>query len=285
MRALVFVRITLLALCAVVLGACSTARIEPTVAPQPLPTLMPTRTAAPAPTVALQPTAPPDTGWLPAAQGIELRRLRPPAAPAPLSVVRIDPTRARFRVGYKPSGPQSIEAWADATGAVAVINGGFFDTANAATALLVQGGVAQGESYVGRGGMFTVDLDEQVGLRGLAAHPYDPGEPLQEALQGWPLLVGSAGVAAYTYEDGARARRSVLALDQAGNVLLIASAVPAFTLAELAAWLADADLDVAVAVNLDGGSSTGLVLQSGAVQERISPFVALPIVLLVLPAE
>lgn len=280
-----FVRITLLALCAVVLGACSAARVEPTAAPQPLPTLMPTPTGAPAPTVAPQPTAPPDTGWMSAASGIELRRLRPPATPAPLSVVRIDPARARFRVGYNPADPQRIEAWADATGAVAVINGGFFDAANTATALLVQGGVAQGESYVGRGGMFTVGPAEQVGLRGLAAHPYDPNEPLLEALQGWPLLVGSAGVAAYTYEDGARARRSVVALDQAGNVLLIASAVPAFTLAELAAWLAESDLDIAVAVNLDGGSSTGLVLQSAAVQERISPFVALPIVLLVLPAE
>jgi hypothetical protein len=287
----VFFRIGVLWLCVVYLSACSMARVTPTptVAPPtplPLPTLFPTPDTLPAATAApAQPTPPPDTGWLLAAPGIELRRLRPPVAPAPVSIVRIDPTQARFRIGYDPAAPQSIEDWAQRTGAVAVINGGFFDVGNTTTALLVQNGVAVGESYVGRGGMFTVGPDEQVGLRSLADAPYTPGEPLAQALQGWPLLVRPGGEATYTYEDGDRARRSAIALDQAGNVLLIASAVPAFTLAEFSTWLAGADLGITTAINLDGGSSTGLLLQSDSAGERISPFIALPIVLLVLPNE
>jgi hypothetical protein len=290
----VFFRIGLCCLYALAVAACSTARSElpsPTVspAPVPLPTLFPTPTGLPAPAPASvpspQPTPPPDTGWLHARPGLTLRRLRPPAAPAPVSIVRLDPARVRFRVGYDPVAPQSIEAWANRTGAVAVINAGFFDIGNTTTALLVQDGVAIGESYVGRGGMFTVGPDEQVALRSLADAPYNPDEPLAQALQGWPLLVRPGGEAAYTYEDGERARRSALAIDASGNILLIVSAVPAFTLAELSAWLADADLDITTAVNLDGGASTGLLLASDTAGERISSFVALPIVLLVLPME
>ncbi len=65
--------------------------------------------------------------------------------------------------------------------------------------------------------------------------------------------------------------------------LLIAAPTAAFTLRELATWLAASDLAVATAVNLDGGSSTGLIVQSDAAPERIDPFAPLPIVLLALP--
>lgn len=286
-------RIVLLWLCIFILAACSTTQVAPTATgaqstPIPLPTLFPTPDVPPttgAAATAPPPTAEPDTGWLLAAPGFELRRLRPPVAPAPVSIVRIDPAQARFRIGYNPTAPQSIEAWAEQTGAIAVINGGFFELDNTPTALLVQNGVSIGASYVGRGGMFSVGPNEQVGLRSLADAPYNPAEPLAHALQGWPLLVRPDSEAAYTYEDGERARRSAIAIDRSGNVLLIASAAPDFTLAELSTWLAGADLNIATAVNLDGGSSTGLLLNSTTAGEQISPFVTLPIVLLALPAE
>jgi hypothetical protein len=239
-----------------------------------------TETALPA-----NPTPLPDTGWLPVAPGIELRRLRTPAAPTQVSIVRIDPTQVRFRVGYRPGAPQSIERWADEAGALAVINGGFFDLNYTTTALLIRDGVAAGESYVGRGGMFSVSPAEAIRLRSLADTPFDPAEPIREAIQGWPLLLRPGNIATYSYEDGDRARRSVIATDQAGRVLLIALPQPTLTLAELSTWLANTDLALDVAVNLDGGSSTGLIVNGDQERERISPFIALPIVLLVLPAD
>jgi len=66
-------------------------------------------------------------------------------------------------------------------------------------------------------------------------------------------------------------------------VLLIASPSSAFTLAGLAAWLAGSDLEIDVAVNLDGGSSTGLLLAGGSASDQVEAFVPLPIVLLALP--
>lgn len=276
------------------LAACapgeSAQQRRPLSSPIPLPTLMPTPTPAPAvPTLApAAPTPAPaaDTGWMAAGPGIELRRL---PAPGPsggqirVSVVRIDPAQVRLRVGYAPDEPLALSAWAAREGALAVINGGFFDEQGRTVALLVSEGQSFGESYVGRGGLFGVSPEGAVRLRALADEPYDPGEPLTEALEGWPMLVRPGGAAAYSFEDGERARRSALAIDQSGRVLLIAVPAPAFTLRELSEWLAGADLAIDAAVNLDGGSSTGLILQSEAAPERIEPFVPLPIVLLALP--
>jgi hypothetical protein len=80
-----------------------------------------------------------------------------------------------------------------------------------------------------------------------------------------------------------RDRRCALAIDRTGHVLLIAAPTAVFTLAELSAWLATSNLEITRAVNLDGGSSTGLMLLSATSPERIDAFAPLPIVLLALP--
>lgn len=273
-------------LCCTLLVACGPVEqlgsaLQPT--SLPLPTLMPTGTAALPPTST--PTGPQDSGWLPAAPGVELRRISVLVADqlALITVVRLDPQQVRFAVGYRPEDPPTLSAWADETGALAVLNGGFFDTNNETVSLIIRSGQLVGESYVGRGGMFAVAADGRILLRALSDTPYDPNEALVEALQGWPLLVRPGGVRAYSYEDGQRARRSAIALDRSGHVLLIATATSSFTLAELSSWLSAADLDIEAAFNLDGGASTGLLLRSNRLSERVEAFVTLPIVLLVLP--
>jgi uncharacterized protein YigE (DUF2233 family) len=260
---------------------------RPIPAGEPLPTLMPTPTGAPPTPAATSPAqaASADTGWVQSAPGVELRRVQVGLedTTAPVSIVRLDPAQVRFVVGYAPDAPRALTEWAGGAGALAAINGGFFDESGQAVALLVHGGQRVGESYAGRGGMFGVTPEGHVWLRGLADAPYDPAEPVAEAIQGWPLLVRPGGEAAYDYEDGERSRRSAVALDAAGRVLLIAAPTSAFTLRELAAWLAASDLGVDSAVNLDGGSSTGLLVRSETAPERIEPFAPLPIVLLALP--
>lgn len=256
--------------------------------PMPVATLMPTPTGPPVPTDAPSaPTdAPADSGWVVAAPGAELRRMRVSlggGVTAQVRVIRLDPAQIRFVVGYAPDEPRSLAAWSRDSGALALINGGFFDEQNRTVSLLVRGGEHFGDSYSGRGGMFAVAPDGRISLRGLADAPYDPAEPLAEAIQGWPLLVRPGGAVAYDFEDGERARRSALAIDRDGRVLLIASPGASFTLAELAAWLADSDLNIDAAVNLDGGSSTGLLLAGDKASERVEAFVPLPIVLIALP--
>jgi exopolysaccharide biosynthesis protein len=231
------------------------------------------------PTIAV----PNDSGWMRAAPGIEIRQLRVlhAEALAHLSLVRLDPNQLRFAVGYRPDEPPDLDSWLAESAALAAINGGFFDETNHTVALLISDGVAFGESYQGRGGMFASTVDGSVSLRYLAAQPYVQGEPLESAVQGWPMLV-HAGGAIYDYEDGVRDRRSVIGVDRSGRILLIATPTASFTLAEIARWLASSDLELDAALNLDGGSSTALGL-SGSTSARVESFMPLPIVLLVLP--
>jgi uncharacterized protein YigE (DUF2233 family) len=201
--------------------------------------------------------------------------------PAPLVVVRLDPAQVRLRVAYAPDRPRGLRGWFEEHRPLLAINGSFFTPENQATALLISDGSASGESYADFGGMLAVAPGGGVSLRALRDQPYDPAESLDQALQSFPMLVFPGGAPAAIEDDGRKARRSVVALDRAGRVLLLVSPTSDFTLRGLADWLSQSDLDVDRALNLDGGSSTGLYLSDGALQEAIDSFGPLPIVLLV----
>lgn len=228
----------------------------------------------------------PDTGWLTIGQGIERRRILVDVngLQVPVHLARFDPARVAFRVGYAPDTPPLLAGWCRQPDSLAVINGGFFDTSNQSTALVIREGIVSGSSYQGQGGMFAIDSSGMLSLRHLADQPYSPDEPLQEALQGWPMLVKPGNVLAYTNAaDSDRARRSVIALDSAGRVLLLVAPTSSFTLYELGQWLLASDLEIQAALNLDGGSSSGMCLHTSHHQERIDAFVPLPLVLVAVP--
>jgi uncharacterized protein YigE (DUF2233 family) len=225
-----------------------------------------------------------DTGWQALEPGVELRRLlvARPGSPrlAPVHIVRLEQQAVAFQVGYRPGAPRAFARWCDDAGLVAAINGGFFDADYRSTALVVHDGQTSGSSYQEQGGMFAVDVWGNVSLRYLPTIPYNPNEPLREAMQGWPMLIAPGGALAYsTADDGELARRSVIAMDRAGRVLLLAFPGSDFSLRGLAEWLHASDLDLNAALNLDGGSSTALCIRSGDVRERLDPFVPLPMVL------
>ncbi len=266
------------------LAGCGVVSITET--PLPLPTLMPTvPITLPSPPASrdFPGIEPGDTGWVATEPGVELRRLQVVwnERLALISMVRLDPAYVQFEVGYAPDQPLPLTTWHVRAGAVATINGGFFDTHNRSTALIIRGGVASGVSYQGSGGMFAVDRNGGISLRYLVEEPYDPHELLLEALQSWPMLIKPGGTLVYTgANDGQRARRSVVAIDRQGRVLLIAVTSHTFTLRGLADWLLASDLDLDAALNLDGGSSTGLYVDSGEQQLRTDAFVSLPITLM-----
>jgi uncharacterized protein YigE (DUF2233 family) len=139
-------------------------------------------------------------------------------------------------------------------------------------------GQASGQSYADFGGMFAVS-ESGPEVRGLGARPYNPNEPLLYALQSFPMLLTPGGQIGYPTEDGDSNRRTVVGQDRDGRILFILAPWGSFTLHELSLWLAASDLNLDVALNLDGGTSTGLHL---AEPELVIPaFTSLPIVILV----
>ncbi len=260
--------------------------------PSPLPTFTPASTLAPvqppSPTFTATPipTEPADTGWKPIQPGLERRVINlfndKGQRYEYLYILRLEPKYYLFDVAYHPE-PQTLDAWQAETGALIVVNGGYFRSDNQGyipTGLTVVKGKALGASYVGFGGMLAVTRNGPE-LRSLAQTPYHPGEELQAALQSFPLLVKPGGKLGFpaALEDNQYARRTVIAQDRQGRILFILAPKGFFTLHQLSAYLTASDLDLDIALNLDGGPSSGLLLSNP--KEEISMGTLLPIVITV----
>ncbi|RLC56527.1 MAG: phosphodiester glycosidase family protein, partial [Chloroflexota bacterium] len=130
-------------------------------------------------------------------------------------------------------------------------------------------------------GMFAVSPDGRVSVRWLRDQPYNPDEPLKEALQSFPVLVKPGGVIGFPADadDGRPARRTVVARDLEGRILFIVAPRGYLSLHELACFLAGSDLNLDVALNLDGGFSTGLWLKTDEMSVEIDSLVPVPSVI------
>ena len=266
-----------------ILPACNP--IEQTLVP-PTATLIPTLPPPTVPTLTLTPETIPDTGWQFLQPGMERRMIRfyndQNQHIESLYIFRLDQNLFRLDVAYHDT-PQSIEDWQKETNAVIVVNGGFFRVENEKyipDGLTIVNGRALGNSYEGFGGMLAVN-EGPAKLRWLVEQPYLPGEPLWAALQSFPVLVKPGGELGFPaeFEDDLQARRTVIAQDRAGGILFILAPRGHFTLHQLSLYLAGSDLDLDIAINLDGGPSSGIMLAEP--RELIPSQTLLPIVILV----
>lgn len=256
--------------------ACTMPLFSPT--PTPTPAVTPTPTPIPTPT-----PLPEDTGWQPIQPGIEVRSLNVTvdANVERVTVARLDPTAVMFRVLYAPGAPALISGWAQQTGAALVVNAGYFTEEQVVTGLTISNRERFGTPYDDFAGMFAVTDAGEVSVRWLRSWPYDPAEPLREAVQCFPVLVKPGGVMGFPADadDGRPARRTVIAQDRDGRILMLIAPQGFFNLHALATWLADSNLDIDVALNLDGGASSGLWIPQVA---QIDSLTAVPVVIAVL---
>jgi len=118
-------------------------------------------------------------------------------------------------------------------------------------------------------------------LRWLAQKPYEAGEPLRAGLQSFPMLVKPGGELGFPeqFEDNLPARRTVIGQDRAGRILLMVAPRGYFTLHRLSLYLTGSDLELDIAINLDGGPSSGILVANPL--EAIPSQTLLPIVILV----
>ncbi len=211
---------------------------------------------------------PPDTStpvnaWQIIAPGIERRDIDVRLSGgrrARAVVLRLDPAVVTFRVHYSPDDPHTITGWRDALPQAAVIlNASFFDETHRVLGLLVSEGQVFGQSFVGFGGMFQVS-SFGVRVQSLVSEPYQ-GEALLQAVQAFPVLIEAGGVLA-PQGDGfdRRSRRTLIAQDGQGRILAAVIPDDMVSLADLQSWLITSDLNIAIAMGLDGGKSSGLMV-------------------------
>jgi exopolysaccharide biosynthesis protein len=200
-----------------------------------------------------------EPGWEAVIPGIERRIMTPDGLGAFSQVIihRFDPSVITFRAHLAEQSLRLGE-WRNALPeAVAIINANFFDPEGRILGLLVSDGTPYGQSFVSRGGMFSV-ADGPPRIQSLVNVPY-AGEALQSAVQAFPMLVIDRQPVRQNPAADRTSRRTVVAQDSQGRIIWFSTPLIGMTLDEMALFLSQSvELDIVQALNLDGGGSTML---------------------------
>jgi Phosphodiester glycosidase len=254
------------------------------------PSAMPAATFEPTPVPRLSRTLEPtsDANWSLIQAGLERRVIEiyndQSQHVESLYIWRLDQKYFRLDVAYADK-PKTLGAWQEETNAAIVLNGGYYSIANERyfpDGLTIVDGRVVGRSFNGFGGMLAIS-PSGAELRWLVEKPYNPYERLQAALQSFPILVKPGGELGFgpERENHVGARRTVIAQNKDGRILLMVAPLGYFTLHQLSLYLTESNLNLDIAINLDGGGSTGILVANP--RELISSDRPIPFVILVYP--
>ncbi|MBX3085290.1 MAG: phosphodiester glycosidase family protein [Anaerolineae bacterium] len=262
--------------------------IPPPSAPAPtlfIPTSLPVTPIRP---TAVVPTPIPslDANWNQISAGIVWRTItfRAPSTGqvAAVLIVRLDPRYVRFKVHYQAGAARTIQQWQVALpGAVAIINTNFFDASRRPLGLVASDGVLSGASLPRNDtGVFQV-VNGTPKVRSFFLEPYRNTEYFEQVTQGVPMLMVAGQVAPAFNPDinNAPSFRSVVAQDKSGRILFIATQLTPVSLTDMARFLGVSGLDINTAMNVDGGNSTQMYVQTGGPSQFTTGFNPVPVVL------
>jgi hypothetical protein len=171
-----------------------------------------------------------------------------------LLLARIDPAHFRLIARGAPAGNREVQDWMRHLGAALVVNGSFYDRYGQPDTPMVSEGMRLGpERYEARHGAVIADAD---GVRIIDLHGGDWRAALAGARDGfvsWPLLLAPDGSTRAAGDPRWLANRSFLGQDRDGRIIIGTTADAFFSLRRFAEFLRDAPLDLAIALNLDGG--------------------------------
>ncbi|MFA6027495.1 MAG: phosphodiester glycosidase family protein [Patescibacteria group bacterium] len=186
-----------------------------------------------------------------------------------VTVFKFDPQYFTFSLKQQTQNPLVISKWQEKYKPLFVCNGGYFMENNLPSSLLKingeQYGTKLGADSVGE---LVIDDNGQPDILENADN-----SQYNNLLQSYPLLVRPDGVKSLKDDSGQVAPRSIIAKDAEGNILFIFTSNYYFSLYNLQDYLADSDLNLKIALNLDGGPSSGYYLNSETIKKSESDVV------------
>ena len=194
------------------------------------------------------------TRWQKITPGVETRTLHAPVSEGAIAVfaIRTDPSRIQILAGAT----NDADGWRKRSGAMAVINGGFFDAKGKTLGLRVSNGERLTSKHAADWGVFVIQ-------RGRAhivhTRDYKLGRGVTQAVQCGPRLVVKGDVVKLKRQY---ARRTGIGIQSNGKVVLAIADRPLSLGAWAQMWAAKDGLNCRDALNLDGGGSTQLSLRA-----------------------
>lgn len=236
-------------------------------------------------------TTPTPVAWRTIGKGISQAYIAVPVNGSNVSTyiytLRVDPAHINIKINYDPKQPRTIGDWQAKTGAAIVVNGGFFFGDFTPYGRIIIDGVMYGspldyhEDKIGIPGLFSVvDNKVEIYALGRSSYSYSPhGLRSDQAIELYPLLVLPGAQPTFPNDDRTRARRTVIGLDENGQIVILISYIAQFSLYDLSGWLSRSNLGLDIALNLDGGRSTGIDVALPEENRLIDLYVPIPTVI------
>ena len=169
---------------------------------------------------------------------------------------------SRWVMKNDPAAPKSVHEWRQSLGAKVVINGSYFTDANQPTGFYSIDGAQSIMSWPDlatneTGYTFAVNIQD--GKMNLYHVPASSmlGPYAGSTFLSFPTLVMN-DTPMVAVDSGLHARRTILAQEDNGTIVVIVSESGEESLYQIAQWLAEQPEHFRIAGNLDGGPSTGL---------------------------
>ncbi|MCL4235243.1 MAG: phosphodiester glycosidase family protein, partial [Deltaproteobacteria bacterium] len=181
--------------------------------------------------------------------------------------VILDPEAFDVRIVYT-NPPKSVQEQHREAKAVLTVNGGYWTAEYRPTDLLISDGKRIG-SYNRKAsfkGLFFVK-GSRAAVRDLAKHPWSASEELEQAVRCGPVVVRNGAVV--PSKSTTRHRRTVIGRTRDGRIFFVASDRQFWTYDESAAICLRDPINAEFAFQLDGGGSTGLMLDSDGAHAAI----------------
>ncbi len=196
-----------------------------------------------------------DDVWTQVAPGVEMRLLRAPGSNNSSSVVALRTTPEHVRVVSGTA--REVEDWRKANKALAAVNGGYFDAQEKSLGLRASDGKKLNVLHGKMWGVFYTRGNNKAQI--VPTDKFAWKSDIREAVQCGPRLVENGKVLKLKFQW---ARRTGIGIQRDGKVV-IAVADSDVSLPEWAKfWAAPNGLNCRDALNLDGGPSSQLSLQT-----------------------
>jgi hypothetical protein len=168
---------------------------------------------------------------------------------------RIDPARFRFVVRNAADGTMGLDEWEHALPkAVLIVNGSYYDLkGKPATPFISEGEALGPRSYDAKAGAFVAGKNT-AGITDLSQQGWeDAFAGAANAMVSYPLLMGNDGQTHVPVKTRWLANRTFVGQDRLGRIVIGTTKEAFFSLARLAEFLQNSPLELATALNLDGG--------------------------------
>jgi len=190
-----------------------------------------------------------------------------------IGVIKI-PSSTAVIIEYDQTG-KTISEWAG-TGNDVVINGGYFNEDYSPSGFLVVNKKRIGDKIFDQDKSGLIEIKNgKINIRDLNEMPIQENEEFEFALQSYPFLIKNYQPALES-DSGKKARRSALGIDENGDVYLFVADFPYLSLYEFMNEIIKTGIKFSNVINLDGGPSTGIYVNTDAEQFFIDSYTKVP---------